>query len=105
MLSEMAWRAASLISSGAEKSGKPCERFTAWCFNARRVISRITDSVNCSALAESIRRETCVILDSGELISPSQADEIAAGGAERCQRLWLTALAIEDAMDDALPGP
>src|ERR1700751_2886014 len=44
--------AARLISAGAAKSGKPCERFTAPYCSARRVISRITDSVNCSALAE-----------------------------------------------------
>src|ERR1700692_1880733 len=56
MSAERAWRAASLISAGAAKSGKPCERLTAWCSSARRVISRMTDSVNCSALADSIRR-------------------------------------------------
>src|SRR5208282_91673 len=61
----MAWRAASLTSMGAAKSGKPCERFTALFFIARRVISRITDSVNCSAFAESIRRAMCVMLVSG----------------------------------------
>src|ERR1700719_993839 len=44
--------AARLISAGAAKSGKPCERLTAPYRSARRVISRITDSVNCSALAE-----------------------------------------------------
>src|SRR6266849_2423319 len=64
MSSEMACRAASLISAGAAKSGKPCERFTALCFSAKRAISRITDSVNCSALAESIRRASWVIVDS-----------------------------------------
>src|SRR6202048_4387859 len=52
MSSEMACRAASLISAGAAKSGKPCDRFTALYCSARRVISRITDSVNCAALAE-----------------------------------------------------
>src|SRR5258706_11483319 len=64
MSSEMACRAASFISAGAAKSGKPCERFTALCFSASRVISRISDSVNCSAFAESMRRATCVIVDS-----------------------------------------
>src|ERR1700692_1750492 len=56
MSSAMAWRAASLISAGAAKSGKPCDRLTAWCSSARRVISRMTDSVNCSALADNMRR-------------------------------------------------
>src|SRR5215831_6474256 len=74
MSSAMVWRAASLISSGAAKSGKPCERFTAPCFIARRVISRMTDSVNCSALAESIRREILAMVESGAVIAPSQAD-------------------------------
>src|SRR5277367_89684 len=55
MSSAMACRAASLISAGAAKSGKPCDRLTALCFCASRVISRMTDSVNCSALAESMR--------------------------------------------------
>src|ERR1700741_1786822 len=44
--------AARLISAGAAKSGNPCERFTALYCRARRVISRITDSVNCAALVE-----------------------------------------------------
>src|ERR1700751_451538 len=44
--------AARLISAGAAKSRNPCERLTASYCSARRVISRITDSVNCSALAE-----------------------------------------------------
>src|SRR5215813_6213025 len=65
MSSEMAWRAASFTSFGAEKSGKPWERFTALCLSARRVISRMTDSVNCSALAESMRRAMCGMLVSG----------------------------------------
>src|SRR5579863_2044614 len=55
MSAAMACCAADLISAGAGKSGKPCERFTAPCFSARRVISRITDSVKRSAFAE--RRE------------------------------------------------
>src|SRR5579875_11158 len=49
----MASCAARLISSGAEKSGKPCERFTALCAIARRVISRITDSVKRAAFSDS----------------------------------------------------
>src|ERR1700719_1633803 len=42
--------AARLISAGAGKSGKPCDRFTALCSRAWRVISRITDSVKCATL-------------------------------------------------------
>src|SRR5277367_3394199 len=49
----MASWAARLISAGAGKSGKPWERFTALWRSARRVISRMTDSVKRSALEES----------------------------------------------------
>src|ERR1700691_5408509 len=49
----MACCAARFTSAGAGKSGKPWERLMALCWMARRVISRITDSVNCSALRES----------------------------------------------------
>src|SRR5258707_15803115 len=72
MSSLMAWRAASLTESGAGKSGKPCERFTALCFSARRVISRMTDSVNCSAFAEIMRREICAMEDSVVTLHPKE---------------------------------
>src|SRR5712664_1676373 len=87
MSSEMALRAASLISSGAAKSGKPCERLTAPCFKARRVISRMTDSVNCSAFAESMRREICAIETSEAVIAPSQSDEIISARAQHAAPL------------------
>src|SRR5258708_38577410 len=87
MSSEMALRAASLISSGAAKSGKPCERLTAPCFKARRVISRMTDSVNCSAFAESMRREICAIDTSEAVIAPSQSDEIISARAQHAAPL------------------
>src|SRR4051794_41589837 len=45
----MAAQAASFTTEGAGKSGKPWERFTPPCSWFRRVISRITDSVNCVA--------------------------------------------------------
>jgi hypothetical protein len=48
----IAARAASLISSGAAKSGKPCDRLIAPCAFASRVISRMTDSVNEDALCD-----------------------------------------------------
>src|SRR5689334_6020365 len=53
--SMMAWQAASLISAGAAKSGKPWARFTPlapWYWRICRVISRMTDSVNWLALWE-----------------------------------------------------
>src|SRR2546423_15669627 len=49
----MACMATRLMSSGAAKSGKPCERFTAPYFIASRVISRMTDSVKRLALRET----------------------------------------------------
>src|SRR5258706_15694171 len=43
------------MSSGAAKSGKPWERFTAPCLSASRVISRMTDSVKRLAFCETCR--------------------------------------------------
>src|SRR5256885_15498054 len=43
------------MSSGAAKSGKPCDKFTAPCLSASRVISRMTDSVNRLAFCETCR--------------------------------------------------
>ncbi len=53
MSPEIARRAASFTSSGAGKSGKPCERLIAPCRFASRVISRMTDSVKRAALADA----------------------------------------------------
>src|ERR1700761_368792 len=50
MSAEMASWAARLISGDAGKSGKPCERLMALLAMARRVISRITDSVKVATL-------------------------------------------------------
>src|ERR1700712_1530030 len=43
--------AASFNSGGQEKSGKPCARLMPLCCRHRRVISRMTDSVNVSPFA------------------------------------------------------
>src|SRR5204863_4403900 len=50
----MAAHAASLITSGAGKSGKPCDRLTPPCRSLSRVISRMTDSVNCVAFLDPV---------------------------------------------------
>src|SRR3954467_12033078 len=50
----MAAHAASLTAAGAAKSGNPCDRFTPPCFSLSRVISRMTDSVNCRALRDPV---------------------------------------------------
>src|ERR1700740_1870032 len=44
--------AARLISAGGGECGNPCGRWTGSSCSARRVISLITDSLNCSALVE-----------------------------------------------------
>ena len=49
---QMARTAASFTSAGAAKSGNPWARLMASCSMASRVISRMTDSVNCCALSE-----------------------------------------------------
>src|ERR1700756_1000340 len=85
MSSEIAWRAGFFSLAGAAKSGKPCERFTAPCFIASRVISRITDSVNCSALAEIMRREICAIFDSGLLIYLRLASDFERFDSAACR--------------------
>src|SRR5688572_27512550 len=46
-------QAARLMSSGAGKSGKPCDRLTAPWASAWRLMSRMTDSVKLEALAET----------------------------------------------------
>jgi hypothetical protein len=51
--SAIACIATRLMSSGAAKSGKPCDKLTAPCFIASRVISRMTDSVNWLALRDT----------------------------------------------------
>src|ERR1043166_3790198 len=60
----IACMATRLMSSGAGKSGKPCERLTAPYLIASRVISRMTDSLKREALRE-MRDIDCA----GELIS------------------------------------
>src|SRR5260370_12199157 len=65
----MAARADSLTSSGAGKSGNPCARLTASYCKAKRVISRMTDSVKYSAFSESIDRAVLAILSAVGLAS------------------------------------
>src|SRR2546428_7713525 len=65
----MAARAASLTASGAGKSGNPCARLTASYCKAKRVISRMTDSVKYSAFSESTDRAVLAILSAVGLAS------------------------------------
>src|SRR6185295_432795 len=50
----MAAHAASLTAAGAGKSGNPCDRLTPPYISLRRVISRMTDSVNCVAFFDPV---------------------------------------------------
>src|SRR4029077_18458860 len=50
----IAAHAASLIAAGAGKSGNPCDRLTPPWRSLSRVISRMTDSVNCVAFLEPV---------------------------------------------------
>jgi hypothetical protein len=81
----MASTAASLIASGAEKSGKPWARLIASCSAASLDISRITDSVNWRALAETRDEERLCApeleleleeLPAGEVLDESDIERI-----------------------------
>jgi hypothetical protein len=50
----MAAHAASFTTAGAAKSGTPRDSYTPPCNSKRRVISRMTDSVNCVAFFEPV---------------------------------------------------
>src|SRR4029077_3402432 len=65
----MAAPAASLTSAGAGKSGNPWAKLTASYCRARRVISRMTDSVKYSAFSESMERAVLAILSAVGLAS------------------------------------
>src|SRR5207302_1925199 len=54
MSARIARAAASLMTCGAGKLGKPCARLMARCSFARRVMARMTDSVN-----PWVRRAVC----------------------------------------------
>jgi hypothetical protein len=51
--------AASFTAAGAAKSGKPCDRLTPPTRSLSRVISRITDSVNCVAFLDPVSFDIC----------------------------------------------
>src|SRR4029077_734652 len=76
----MAARAASLILAGAAKSGNPCARFTAPYNIACRVISRITDSVNC----ETLSLRNCFGCVDKEEITSAIAGRLAQEGMRDC---------------------
>src|SRR3990170_1144529 len=69
----IARQAASLSSDGAAKSGKPCARLTASCAMAKRVISRMTDSVK-----EAARREISLIGLSSQQLQQLVVDQAVA---------------------------
>src|SRR6266498_3727645 len=77
----MARTAAALTSSGVSKSGKPWARLMAACSSARRVISRITDSVN-----RSVRRAATNLLETVPL-TPRSASRRSPVGPGRNLKL------------------
>src|SRR6266511_5156183 len=70
----MARTAATLTSSGASKSGKPWARLMAACSSAKRVISRITDSVN-----RLVRRAATNLLETVPLTPRSASPRSSVG--------------------------
>src|SRR5579864_5436238 len=83
----MASRAASLRIEDAGKSGKPCARFTALCWMARRDISRMTLSLSEAARWLWKRRRTSAGANGGDmfsgLIEPLGRGKSRAGFDER----------------------
>src|SRR5207253_10701806 len=89
MSSSMACIATRLMSFGAAKSGKPCERLTAPYFIASRVISRMTDSVNWLALRETRRDplRTGVDTGRGSLQKSSETLQLLRGMLSQSERM------------------
>src|SRR5258706_14941344 len=87
----MASRAASLRIEDAGKSGKPCARFTALCWIARRDISRMTLSLSEAARPLWKRRRTSAGANGGGmffgLIDPTGRGKPRAGFDQRRGRL------------------
>src|SRR5580704_12578359 len=98
----MAARAASLTSAGAGKSGNPWARLTASYCKARRVISRMTDSVKYSAFSESIKRAVLAILSGVGLASAGRVIWIFRGVRESMDE-HLTARAMRDQYQELCP--
>src|SRR5512133_2321581 len=81
----MARDAASLSSNGAGKSGYPCPRLMAPYESARRVISRMTDSVNEAAFTDIARRLSVVMRGECRRHVPSRHGRetgLVSGGVE-----------------------
>src|SRR5712692_10055660 len=66
----MAAHAASLTAAGAGKSGNPCDRLTPPYRWLRRVISRMTDSVNCVAFFDPVSFDIVFLLMLRRFFSP-----------------------------------
>src|SRR5581483_12316605 len=101
----MASIAAFFRSTGAGKSGNPCARLTALCIIARRVISRITDSVKLAV--RSLRKVFAGAAKDMKLWSHARSIIISfdMGSGERAQAETLDArkaLAILDSVSDAV---
>ena len=80
MSASTAAAAAAFSSGGQAKSGKPWARLTAPAATASRFISRMTDSVNRSALAEIGRR-----VMAGSLVAARDAGQTSRRSMTSCQ--------------------
>src|SRR5437667_1628553 len=83
MSARIAREAASLMTSGAGKLGKPCARLMAPCSLATRVIQRMTDSVK-----PWVRREVCMDYESsyGKGVGKRRREEASRKGVEERRR-------------------
>src|SRR5215471_6927454 len=75
----MAAHAASFTAWGAAKSGNPCDRLTALCASLSRVISRMTDSVNCRAFLDPVTLDI-------DVLKRSSAFRLCSAGLQACGR-------------------
>src|SRR5207237_162394 len=80
----MAAHAASLITAGAGKSGNPCDRLTPPWRSLSRVISRMTDSVNCVAFLDPVSFDMLLFRRCGGRLLFRRHGRRMAGGAYDC---------------------
>src|SRR5215475_7480683 len=86
----IAAHAASFTACGAAKSGNPCDRLTALCASLSRVISRMTDSVNCSAFLDPVTLDI-------DVLGRSTVFRLCSAGLPPSPRLRRTAVALAEA--------
>src|SRR5262245_66215442 len=86
----IAAQAASFTAAGAGKSGNPCERLTPPYIWLRRVISRMTDSVNWVAFFDPVNLDMSGWA-AGQHYLPQRGN---AKFAEIAETIWLRGLSV-----------